>query len=100
MGITLPNLSSSIWEPRLINCDDGLRLIGYILQSGRKGNRNWPLFSIVINPNLGLNDPAIPAIKDSLKLYTLPNKEKLTSELESVLYAIYKEKIYLHNSKL
>ena len=59
------------------------------------GRKFWPLFTEIINPNLGLMDPALKAIEASLYYYTFPMKDRFMSELVVMLSDIYKENIVL-----
>jgi len=53
------------------------------------GRKYWPIFSEVINPELGLNDPALNNIKASFQSYTHPMVQRFISELNVMLSDIY-----------
>jgi hypothetical protein len=53
------------------------------------GRKYWPLFTEVINPELGLNDPALQYIQASFQLYTHPMVQRFISELNVMLSDIY-----------
>ena len=57
------------------------------------GRKYWPIFSEVINPGLGLNDPAINNIKASFQLYTHPMIKRFISELNVMLSDIYQSDV-------
>lgn len=59
------------------------------------GRKFWPLFTEIINPTLGLMDPALKSIEASLYSYTHPMIDRFMSELEIMLSDIYKENIFL-----
>ena len=60
------------------------------------GRKDWPIFTGVINPELGLLDPAITNISDSLYFYTHPMGDRFKSELEVLLTDIYNQPIILN----
>ena len=61
------------------------------------GRKYWPLFTIVINPELGLNDPALLQIKESFKTYTHPMLQRLIDELSPMFKDIYQIEINFDN---
>ena len=61
------------------------------------GRKYWPLFTEVVNFSLGVNDPALLAIKASLKSYTFPMIDRFINELNFMLSDVYKTEINLWN---
>src|ERR1700761_8978031 len=57
------------------------------------GRKYWPIFSIVINTELGDKDPALSQIKLSLKSYTSPMIDRFVGELQTMLTDLYKTNI-------
>ena len=72
--------------------DDGkLRLIVRVAT----GRKYWPLFTEIVNFELGQEDPALLFIKASVKNYTFPMVDRFVDELNSMLSDIYNTKISL-----
>ena len=59
------------------------------------GRKYWPLFTEVINPELGLEDPALQFIKASFQSYTHPMIDRFIYELNVMLSDIYQIDINL-----
>lgn len=60
------------------------------------GRKFWPLFSIIPNFELGIEDPTLKEIKSSLNLYTFPMIDRFIKELNVVLSDIYQIDIDLY----
>ena len=59
------------------------------------GRKYWPLFSEIVDLNLGKEDPAILYIKTSLQNYTFPMIDRFVEELEIMLSDLYQIQILL-----
>jgi hypothetical protein len=59
------------------------------------GRKYYPLFTEVINAQLGDKDPALRNIKLSLKGYTFPLLDRFVGELEIMLSDVYQTEISL-----
>lgn len=59
------------------------------------GRKYWPLFTEVINPELGIDDPALLFIQASFQRYTHPMIQRFISELNVMLSDIYQCNITL-----
>ena len=57
------------------------------------GRKYWPIFSTVIDVNLGDKDPALSEIKLSLKSYTHHMIDRFVGELQIMLTDLYKTNI-------
>lgn len=83
---SIANLEVDNYQPRLI----------VRVATGRK---YWPLFSEVINIDLGKKDKAIINIENSLPKYTHFMVDRFISELEMMLSDLYNEEIKLQKPK-
>jgi hypothetical protein len=84
--------TKSSWRPKLHRTTWGeLRLIIFVTT----GRKEWPLCSVVPDFDMGINDPSLIEIKESLKYYTFPMTERFRTELELVLSGLYKQPISL-----
>lgn len=63
------------------------------------GRKYWCLFSEVINPDLGLDDPALLYIEASLQSYTFPMIDRFMTELHVMLSDVYQIPIKLNKPK-
>ena len=63
------------------------------------GRKFWCLFSEVINPDLGLDDPGLIALETSLYYYTFPMIDRFISELEAMLVDVYQIEVKLNKPK-
>jgi hypothetical protein len=59
------------------------------------GRKYWPLFSEVVNFELGTEDPALKKIKFSLNYYSFPMIDRFVDELNVALTDIYEQEIDL-----
>jgi hypothetical protein len=59
------------------------------------GRKYWPLFSVIPNFEMGLEDPSLKEIKFSLNDYTHPMIDRFIEELNFALSDIYKVEIDL-----
>lgn len=59
------------------------------------GRKYWPLFSEVINVDMGKKDPALKILENQLHFYTFPMIDRFISEIEVMLSDIYKIEIKL-----
>jgi hypothetical protein len=59
------------------------------------GRKYWPLFSVVPNFEMGIEDPVLKEIKFSLNYYTHPMIDRFIDELNFALSDIYKVEIDL-----
>lgn len=74
------------WSAKLHRTTWGeIRLVVFV-STGRK---EWPLFSVVPNFELGENDPALDDIRGSFKYYTMVTIDRLKEELNVMLSDIY-----------
>ena len=76
------------------NFDNGQLRLSVRVATGRK---YWPIFSVIVNFELGIEDPALKEIKYSLNHYTFPMIDRFIDELNTTLTDIYKIDINLHN---
>ena len=60
------------------------------------GRKYWPLFSVLPNFELGLDDPSLKEIKYSLNGYTFPMIDRFIKELNIMLSDIYQIDIDLY----
>lgn len=60
------------------------------------GRKYWPLFSLVIITELGINDPALKEVKFSLNHYTHFMIDRFIKELNIMLSDLYKIDIDLY----
>jgi hypothetical protein len=79
---TIAHLEMDNYQPRLV-----IRVA--------TGRKYWPIFTGVINPELGLIDPAISNINDCLQFYTHPMGDRFKSELEVLLSDVYSQPVEL-----
>lgn len=87
------------WKVSLIKTefDNGkLRLI----VSVATGRKYWPLFTVLPNFELGIKDPVLVEIKESIKRYTFPLVKRFVDELEIMLSDVYQEKIILSDIQI
>jgi len=80
--VSIANLEIDEYNPRLII-------------STATGRRFWCFFSEVITPELGINDPAISILNNQLHFFTFPMIDRFISELEVMLFDVYKTEIKL-----
>lgn len=64
------------------------------------GRKYWPIFTQVINVDLGDKDPALVLIKQSLRSYTHPMLDRFVDELQIMLTDLYKVDIDLSKINL
>ena len=83
----------SSWTVQLVklDMDDKYRLIVRVAT----GRKYWPLFSVLPNFELGVEDPVLKQIKFSLNSYTHFMIDRFIDELNIVLSDIYQEEIDL-----
>ena len=82
------------WRISLTNDKDGLRLIVRV----STGRRHWPLFSLIPNFEMGLQDPILSEIKFSLNYYTHPMVDRFVQELNIALSDLYQTEIDLYKT--
>lgn len=86
------------WNVALANYEfDGFK--PRLIVNVATGRKYWSLFSLIINTELGVEDPAIKEIDRSLYGYTFPLIDRFISELEVVLSDIYQIPIKLNKPK-
>lgn len=83
------------WTVSLVNLEIDNYLPRLIVRVAT-GRKYWPLFSEIINIDLGINDIALINIERQLYGYTFPMINRFVLELEEVLSFIYKVKIKLN----
>lgn len=57
------------------------------------GRKYWPIFSTIISPELGLNDPGLKEIKLSLQKFTHPMIDRFVNEINIMLSDIYQQMV-------
>ena len=82
------------WKVRIsyLDMDNFLPRLIIHVATGRKF---WCLFTGVIDPSLGLNDPGLIALESSLYYYTFPMIDRFMSELEVMLADVYQIEVKL-----
>lgn len=75
------------------NFDEGrLRLVVWVAT----GRKYWPLFTVLPNFEMGLNDVILKEIKFSLNSYTFPMVDRFIKELNVALSDLYQVDIDLY----
>ena len=92
------NYKKTGWKASLVSleCDNYFNRLIVRVTTGRK---YWTIISLVINNELGINDPAIQLIERQLYAYTHPMIERFVLELEIMLSDIYNIQIILKRPK-
>jgi hypothetical protein len=80
------------WRIMLVDDPLGSRLIVRV-STGRK---HWPLFSLIPNFEMGLDDVNLREIKFSLNYYTFPMIDRFIKELNIALSDLYQVEIDLY----
>jgi len=82
------------WDIFILNndCDNGQTRMVVRVATGRK---YWPMFSVITNFEMGIEDPALKEIKFSMNYYTHPMIDRFIEELNFALSDIYKIEIDL-----
>lgn len=83
------------WVPIMLRSEfDGGRI--RLVVRVATGRKYWPLFSVLPNFEIGINDPVLKEIKFSLNSYTHPMIGRFINELNIMLTDLYKEEIDLY----
>ncbi len=83
------------WEIFLINIDQDNGKIRLVVRVAT-GRKYWPIFTVLPNFEMGLEDPILREIKFSLNSYTFPMVDRFIKELNIALCDLYKINIDLY----
>lgn len=85
----------SSWIPVLLKTDFDNGKVRLVVRVAT-GRKYWPLFTVLPNFEMGVNDPILKVIKFSLNSYTHPMIDRFIGELNIMLTDLYKEEIDLY----